>query len=83
MRLATFSHRTSGPRFGIVRGDRIVDVVAAAEALHRPVPAATVKAALTTGPQTLAALGDLAAGAPVNLEVDVLAKYVERLLPAR
>jgi 2-keto-4-pentenoate hydratase/2-oxohepta-3-ene-1,7-dioic acid hydratase in catechol pathway len=63
MRLATFRHRTSGPRFGIVRGDRIVDVVAAADALHRPVPAATVKAALTTGPQTLAALGDLAADA--------------------
>jgi riboflavin synthase len=33
-------------------------------------------------PHTLAAttLGDLAPGAPVNLEVDVLAKYVERLL---
>jgi riboflavin synthase len=26
-------------------------------------------------------LGDLAAGDEVNLEVDVLAKYVERLLP--
>jgi riboflavin synthase len=36
-------------------------------------------------PHTLAAttLGDLDPGAPVNLEVDVLAKYVERLLPAR
>jgi riboflavin synthase len=34
-------------------------------------------------PHTLAAttLGDLAAGDPVNLEADVLAKYVERLLP--
>ncbi|HVV59860.1 MAG TPA: riboflavin synthase [Gaiellaceae bacterium] len=34
-------------------------------------------------PHTLAAttLGDLEPGAPVNLEVDVLAKYVERLLP--
>jgi riboflavin synthase alpha subunit len=33
-------------------------------------------------PHTLAAttLGDLGPGAPVNLEVDVLAKYVERLL---
>jgi riboflavin synthase len=33
-------------------------------------------------PHTLASttLGDLAPGAPVNLEVDVLAKYVERLL---
>jgi riboflavin synthase len=36
-------------------------------------------------PHTLAAttLGELEPGAPVNLEVDVLAKYVERLLPAR
>jgi len=36
-------------------------------------------------PHTLAAttLGDLASGDPVNLEVDVLAKYVERLLAAR
>ena len=35
-------------------------------------------------PHTLAAttLGDLRPGAPVNLEVDVVAKYVERLLPA-
>ena len=34
-------------------------------------------------PHTLAAttLGSLRPGAPVNLEVDVLAKYVERLLP--
>ena len=33
-------------------------------------------------PHTLAAttLGELAPGDPVNLEVDVLAKYVERLL---
>ncbi len=36
-------------------------------------------------PHTLAAttLGDLAAGAPVNVEVDVLAKYVERLVGPR
>jgi riboflavin synthase len=35
-------------------------------------------------PHTLAAttLGGLEPGAPVNLEVDVVAKYVERLLPA-
>jgi riboflavin synthase len=34
-------------------------------------------------PHTLAetTLGDIRAGAPVNLEADVLAKYVERLLP--
>ncbi len=36
-------------------------------------------------PHTLAetTLGELAPGAPVNLEVDVLAKYVERLLAGR
>jgi 2-keto-4-pentenoate hydratase/2-oxohepta-3-ene-1,7-dioic acid hydratase in catechol pathway len=61
MRLASFvdpqtSHEA---RFGIVRGDDIVDVVAAANALHRPVPATSVKIALTSGPQTIAALDDL------------------------
>ena len=60
MRLATFTDTTSALRFGIVRGDKIVDVVAAANALHRPVPASSVKAALTTGKQTLAALEELA-----------------------
>ena len=36
-------------------------------------------------PHTLAetTLGELAPGDPVNLEVDVLAKYVERLLPGQ
>jgi len=36
-------------------------------------------------PHTLAAttLGRLQPGAPVNLEVDVLAKYVERMLDRR
>ena len=45
MRLATFVDPTAGhaPRFGIVRGDHIVDVVAAADALHRAVPATSVK----------------------------------------
>ena len=62
MRLATFIDKTksNGPRFGIVRGDRIVDVLAAADALRRPAPAINVKAALTTGPQTLKALNELA-----------------------
>lgn len=62
MRFATFldKAKNNGPRFGIVRGDRIVDVIAAADALHRPAPATSVKAALTTGPQTLKALDDLA-----------------------
>jgi 2-keto-4-pentenoate hydratase/2-oxohepta-3-ene-1,7-dioic acid hydratase in catechol pathway len=60
MRLATFAEGSSGPRFGIVRGEQVMDVVAAANALRRPVPATSVKAALTSGPQTLAALHSLA-----------------------
>ena len=61
MRLATFDLRLGGaPRFGIVRGDNVIDVVAAADALRRPVPATTVKTALTSGPQTVAALKELA-----------------------
>lgn len=62
MRLATFidNLRTSEPRFGIVHDDRVIDVLAAADALHRPAPASSVKMALTTGPQTLAALSELA-----------------------
>lgn len=65
MRLATFIDKTknNGPRFGIVRGDRIVDVTAAADALRRPAPALSVKQALTTGPQTLKALDELASAA--------------------
>jgi 2-keto-4-pentenoate hydratase/2-oxohepta-3-ene-1,7-dioic acid hydratase in catechol pathway len=61
MRLASFDLKLgSAPRFGIVRGDHLVDVVAAADALRRPVPATTVKTALTSGPQTIAALEELA-----------------------
>ena len=30
MRLATFADECSGPRFGIVRGEQIIDVVSAA-----------------------------------------------------
>src|SRR4051794_40346941 len=56
MRLATFTDASSGPRFGIVCGEHVVDVVGAANALRQPVPAASVKAALTSGPQTLTAL---------------------------
>src|SRR5690349_10181393 len=61
MRLATFVDPQKGndPRFGIVRGEDIVDVVAAANALQRAVPATTVKSALTTGAHTLKALEDL------------------------
>jgi acylpyruvate hydrolase len=65
MRLATFvdSSLSNEGRFGIIRGDDIVDVVAAANALRRPVPATSVKIALTSGPQTIAALEELAAAA--------------------
>jgi 2-keto-4-pentenoate hydratase/2-oxohepta-3-ene-1,7-dioic acid hydratase in catechol pathway len=61
MRLATFVDPQNGndPRFGIVRGESVVDVVAAANALQRAVPATTVKSALTTGDHTLKALDEL------------------------
>jgi 2-keto-4-pentenoate hydratase/2-oxohepta-3-ene-1,7-dioic acid hydratase in catechol pathway len=60
MRLATFTDGLSGPRFGIVRGEHIIDVVSVANALHRFVPATSVKAALISGSQTLVALDQLA-----------------------
>jgi 2-keto-4-pentenoate hydratase/2-oxohepta-3-ene-1,7-dioic acid hydratase in catechol pathway len=64
MRLATFDLKLGGPpRFGLVRGEHIVDVVAAADALRRPAPATSVKTALTSGPQTIAALEELAGAA--------------------
>ena len=58
MRLATFIDPQRGfdARFGIVCGNDIVDVVAAADHLRRAVPATSVKLALTTGPHTIAAL---------------------------
>jgi 2-keto-4-pentenoate hydratase/2-oxohepta-3-ene-1,7-dioic acid hydratase in catechol pathway len=58
MRLATFVDLSAynGPRFGIVHGDRIVDVVAAADALRQAAPATSVKAALTSGAPVLKAL---------------------------
>jgi acylpyruvate hydrolase len=63
MRLASFVDPSLGneARFGIVSGDHIVDVVAAANALHRAVPAISVKMALTSGAHTLAALKELVA----------------------
>jgi acylpyruvate hydrolase len=65
MRLATFVDplRSIDARFGIVSGENIVDVVAAANALHRFVPATSVKSALTSGAQTLAALQELVTAA--------------------
>src|SRR5579871_833878 len=65
MRLATFVDPLKGneARFGIVSGEHIVDVVAASDALHRAVPATSVKIALTSGAHTLAALKELVATA--------------------
>jgi acylpyruvate hydrolase len=65
MRFASFVDTSLGneARFGIVRRENIIDVVAAANALHRAVPAISVKMALTTGAQTIAALEDLAGAA--------------------
>jgi len=65
MRLATFADppRGNDARFGIIVGTDIVDVVAAADRLHRTVPATTVKMALTSGAHTLAALQELVAAA--------------------
>jgi acylpyruvate hydrolase len=65
MRLASFVDPQLGreTRFGIVRGENVIDVVAAANALHRMVPATSVKIALTSGKQTIAALEELAAAA--------------------
>ena len=65
MRLATFTDPLKGndARFGIVSGEKIVDVVAAADALHRAVPASSVKIALTSGAHTLATLQELVTAA--------------------
>jgi acylpyruvate hydrolase len=65
MRLATFVDPSLGneARFGIVRSESVIDVVAAANALHQAVPATTVKIALTSGPRMFAALEELALSA--------------------
>jgi 2-keto-4-pentenoate hydratase/2-oxohepta-3-ene-1,7-dioic acid hydratase in catechol pathway len=72
MRLARFIEGSSGPRFGIVRDRHVIDVVSAADALCRPVPATSVKAALTSGLEMLAALQSLAeAAAAKGLQRDI------------
>jgi len=65
MRLATFIDPQRGydARFGIISGSNVVDVVAAADSLHRAVPATSVKIALTSGAHTIAALKELVAAA--------------------
>ena len=61
MKLATFIDPAEGmtPRLGIAVEQGLIDVRAAAEALHRAVPADGLKRAITSGPQTLAALTSL------------------------
>ncbi len=65
MRLASFVDPSLGidARFGVVRGENIVDVVAAANALHRAVPALSVKMALTSGTHPLTGLEELVVAA--------------------
>jgi 2-keto-4-pentenoate hydratase/2-oxohepta-3-ene-1,7-dioic acid hydratase in catechol pathway len=59
MRLATFTDESLEPRFGVVRGEKVFDVVAIAGAFNKPVLARSVRCALTSGPQTLAAVRKL------------------------
>jgi 2-keto-4-pentenoate hydratase/2-oxohepta-3-ene-1,7-dioic acid hydratase in catechol pathway len=65
VKLATFLDPIAfdGPRLGIVRAGGVVDARAAAIAFDRPLPAGSVKSALSTGPQTLDALEELAQAA--------------------
>lgn len=62
MKLATFlpAGTLGAPRLGVLREGGLVDVVAAAEALQLPVPARSVKAALTGGPAILDAVRAIA-----------------------
>jgi acylpyruvate hydrolase len=59
MRLATFTDSTSKPRFGVVRGEKVFDIVAVAGTFNKPIPAISVKDALTSGRKTLDALAKL------------------------
>ncbi|HEX3863394.1 MAG TPA: fumarylacetoacetate hydrolase family protein, partial [Stellaceae bacterium] len=75
MRLATYTDATLEPRFGVVRGDRVFDVVALAGAFAMPVPATSVKDALTRGGKTLAniaAIVDMADSRGVYRPIDGL-----------
>jgi 2-keto-4-pentenoate hydratase/2-oxohepta-3-ene-1,7-dioic acid hydratase in catechol pathway len=81
MKLATFADpaQSEAPRLGVVRPGGLVDVGAAAAVLEKPLPAKSVKAAIGSGPDTLAALADLARSA----EARGMIRPVEgvRLLP--
>lgn len=66
---------------GSVAVDGVSLTVSAVSAVHDPEPWFEVSLIPTTLRETT--LGTRAPGSPVNLEVDVVAKYVERLLEAR
>ena len=59
MRLATFTDETQEPRFGVVRGEKVFDVVSIAAVFGKYVPPRSVKEALTGGPEPLARLKKL------------------------
>ena len=59
MRLATFTDATLEPRFGVVRGEKVFDVVALAGLFGKSIPATSVKDAVTSGPKALDALTKL------------------------
>jgi 2-keto-4-pentenoate hydratase/2-oxohepta-3-ene-1,7-dioic acid hydratase in catechol pathway len=59
MRLATFTDAMLEPRFGIVRGEKVFDVVALAGLFGKSIPATSVKDAVTSGPKALDALTKL------------------------
>ena len=66
---------------GSVAVDGVSLTVSAVSSVHDPEPWFEVSLIPTTLRETT--LGTRAVGSPVNLEVDVVAKYVERLLEAR
>ena len=66
---------------GSITVDGVSLTVSAVSAVHDPEPWFEVSLIPTTLRETT--LGTREAGSPVNLEVDVVAKYVERLLGAR
>ena len=70
-------------RYAVEKGSIALDGVSLTVAALEPGPPAAIAVALV--PHTLAAttLGRLAPGDDVNVEADVLAKHVERLLEAR
>ncbi len=93
--IVTFTLPASLERYVVEKGSITIDgvsltvaAVGSAEASSSPVDAASVGGitfSVSLIPTTLAltTLGHKGIGAPVNLEVDVIAKYVEKLLGSR